>query len=153
AQIIEIESEAQKKIETIRNEIETLRNINADWYTLLRGSGDELVQAVIRSLRSLGFKSVLDIDEEEKKKGNDNGLREDIQIHDRRPILVVDVKGINGKPDDDESRQAEKHATMRMREWKTHDVQPLTIINHERHLPPHDRDQQAYRDEIVANAK
>lgn len=148
-----IESDAKEQVEKLRAEMSEARDTNRDWYTLLRGTGEELVHAVIRALRSLGFTQVVDVDCEQREKGNENNLREDIQIHDRSPVLVVDVKGVNGKPDDDESRQAEKHATMRIREWKRVDVQGLSIINHERHLPPRDRDQTAYRDEIIKNAQ
>lgn len=156
--------ELQKQIETIKAQCEDrirdaqaksegIRKEKADWYTLLRGSGEDLVQAVIRSLRGLGFKEILDVDADIKRQGNKSPLREDIQVHDRSPILIIDVKGVRGCPDDDESRQAEKHAIMRIREWDRTDVQALTIINSERHLPPHDRNEKAYRDEIIEYAK
>lgn len=153
AEVGRVRQEAQQKVEDIQADIEQIRRENADWYTLLRGTGDELVHAVIRTLRRLGFTDVRDIDEEAKKQSDNAELREDIQIHDRSPILVVDVKGVAGAPDDDESRQAEKHAIMRMREWNRHDVQPLTIINYQRHLPPLERHPLGYRDEIVKNAE
>lgn len=142
SEIAKTEDDAKQRVQALEANIEALQKENADRYTLLRGTGADLVLAVIRSLNCLGFEKVLNIDEEEKKNGNQS-LREDIQIHDRSPVLIVDVKGVNGKPDDDEARQAEKHATMRIREWKRFDVQPLTIINHERHLPPRERDKQA----------
>lgn len=152
-EIDRIRAEADKRVVSLLAEIERIRQENPDWYTLLQGSGNELVQAVIRSLKRLGFQKVVDVDAEAGHEGKKGELREDIQVHDRSPVLIIDVKGVQGRPDDDESRQAEKHAIMRMREWNRTDVQPLTIINHQRHLPPHDRDQKAYRDEIIENAK
>jgi hypothetical protein len=151
--ILEITKKTEVEIADINTEIESIKAQNADWYTLLRGTGDELKNAVIRCLKKIGFLKVIDVDEEAKVQGTQNSLREDIQIHDLSPTLVVDVKGVSGHPDDDESRQAEKHALMRIREWNRADVQPLTIINHQRHLPPHDRDQRAYREEIIKNAE
>jgi hypothetical protein len=111
------------------------------------------VQAVIKSLKRLGFEKVVDVDAEAERQGDPGERREDIQVHDRSPVLVIDVKGVQGRPDDDESMQAHKHALMRMREWARTDVQALTIINHQRHLPPRERDQKAYRDQIIENAK
>lgn len=102
-----------------------------------------------RILAGLGFKEVVDVD----ATGNPNALREDIQVHDRSPTLVIDVKGIQGKPEDSECQQAEKHALMRSREWKKTDVQALTIINAERHLPPLARTHEPFRIEMVENAK
>ncbi|NQU75607.1 MAG: hypothetical protein HQ546_04730 [Planctomycetes bacterium] len=143
---------AGKQVAVLEGQIDKVRRENADWYMLLNGTGDDLVKAVIRTLKKLGFTKVIDVDEQARKENSDTSLREDIQIHDSSPILVVDVKGVNGHPDDEESRQAEKHATMRSREWDRTDVQPLTIINHQRHLPPYDRDATAYRPEIIDNA-
>ncbi|HEY8750213.1 MAG TPA: hypothetical protein VIM11_19670 [Tepidisphaeraceae bacterium] len=152
-QVDDVEAQAKKAVEALQSQIATLRKDNADWYMLLCGTGDELAQVIIRSLRILGFQNVIDVDEEEKKKGNQSSLREDIQIHDTRPVLVIDVKGINDCPSDDEATQSLKHATMRMREWKHTEVKPLTIVNHQRHLPPLDRSAVVYRSEIVGNAE
>ena len=150
AKIEEVKEGAEKQIIGINEEIEKERAAKKDWYTLLQGTGDELKEAVIRMLKDIGFEDVRDIDKE-----NSDSKREDIQIHDRTPILIVDVKGVQGKPSDDEAMQSEKHATMRMREWEKNpnEVQALTIINSERNFPPDKRYQQAYRAEIVGNAQ
>ncbi|MCK4825321.1 hypothetical protein KA005_56765, partial [bacterium] len=85
--------------------------------------------------------------------GESGGLREDIQIKDASPILIVDVKGIANLPSDPDVMQSHKHATIRMKEWKRTDIKPLTIINHQRHLPSLDRDnKQPFRAEIVTAA-
>ncbi|CAN5312828.1 hypothetical protein BH10PLA2_BH10PLA2_07680 [soil metagenome] len=152
-QIEKVNTEAKTAEEELQSKIAMLQVRNADWYTLLRGTGDDLAQAVMRSLRTLGFQKVIDVDEEEKKQGNHQNLREDIRIHDSIPILVIDVKGINDCPSDEEATQSAKHATMRMREWKHTDVKPLTIVNHQRHLPPLERNPVVYRSEIVGNAE
>jgi hypothetical protein len=136
----------------LRGDIEKERAENQDWYTLLGGTDDDLVQAVIRALGVVGFSKVVDADKESRNSDPSASLKEDIQIHDDSPILVVDVKGVNGHPDDDEARQAEKHAKLRTIEWKRYDVQALTIINYQRNTPPHNRDKRGYRDEMIAYA-
>lgn len=148
-----VEADALKEIEILKQEIEQIRDKNPDWYTLLNGTGDKLVQAVIHSLREIGFQQVVDVDDDERSKSNDRALREDIRVHDRDPTLIVDVKGVGGKPEDAEATQAEKHANMRRCERDFGEVKPLTIINHQRNLPPSDRDTVAYRPEIVRNAE
>ncbi len=148
----EVIKSAEQRIAEIHSEVEALRENSKNWYQLLNGTGDELVAAVIEALNKIGFQKVIDVDSIEKASGNGNNLREDLQIKDQSPILIVDIKGVGGTPSDEEANQAEKHALMRMREWKTHDVKPLTIINSQRHLPPVDRNQKPYRDEIVGNA-
>ena len=143
--------EAETQVAKLQEQIKEIRAENDDWYTLLNGTGDELVGAVIRSLAKLGFKEVVDVDAQARAEGNDRNLREDIQIRDRSPVLVVDVKGITGCPEDAEATQSEKHALMRSKEFQG-DVKPLTIINPERNLPPHDRNPNPYREEIIGNA-
>jgi hypothetical protein len=152
AQLEELKRKAAEQTQQLTEQIAEAEAQNRDWYTLLTGTGDELVEAVIRVLEKMGFEKVLNVDKLNENKPA--GKREDVQIHDRSPVLVVDIKGVNGHPADDEATQSEKHALMRLREWikEDKDVQPLTIINHQRPKPPHSRDQQAYRDEIVQNA-
>ncbi|QDT05236.1 hypothetical protein K227x_36350 [Rubripirellula lacrimiformis] len=151
ARIAIVRKEADAEIEKLHSEIEADRKANADWYVLLNGTGDELVEAVMNTLRQLGFQDVVDMDEQARQDGTEKNLREDVQVRDRDPILVVDIKGIVGTPADDESTQAQKHATMRTRELNQF-VKPLTIINHQRNLPPHERSPEPYRPEIVQNA-
>jgi len=152
SEISVIKSAADAKVTELNGQIERLRNECADSYTLLRGTGDELVQAIITALKRLGFKDVVDMDAEAESRGEGNNKREDIQVRDQKPLLVIDVKGISGCPNDTESLQAEKHAFMRIRELKTPDVKGLTIVNHQKHIPPQDRDQRAFRVEIIENA-
>ena len=148
--IADIKQKAQEEITNIEQKIEKKRKGEKDWYTLLQGTGGELVKAVIHALKQIGFTDVHDMDAE-----NPSDKREDIQIRDRVPLLIVDVKGVQGKPSDDESMQAEKHAVMRMREDKKDptQIQSLTIINSEKNLPPDKRDSQAYRPQIIGNAR
>ena len=147
-----IETEAEEQAQQLDTKIQEIREENKDWYTLLNGTGGELVGAVIRALERLGFKQVIDVDGELRAEGEIRNLREDIRIHDQSPILVIDVKGIAGCPEDAGATQSEKHALMRAKEFQG-DVQPLTIINHERNIPPHDRNPNPYRKEIIENAE
>lgn len=147
SEIARVRTETQSKINELDAQIDAERAKNEDWYTLLSGTGDSLVAAVIRGLQKCGFVNIVDVD----KQGNERNLREDLQIHDRSPILIVDVKGITGTPEDSAATQSEKHALMRAEEFKGN-IKPLTIINHQRNLPPHDRNPNPYREEIVGNA-
>ena len=110
-------------------------------------------QAVIKTLCILGFEKVVDVDKESRTSSSGGSLREDIQIKDESPILIVDVKGITGLPSDPEATQAHRHATMRMKEWERTDINCLTIINHQRNIPPLDRENNMpYRQELIDGA-
>ena len=123
---------------------------NQPWYTLLSGTGRELVLAVIEALTAIGFTDVRDCDLEPEDPRN---LREDIQIFDRSPVIVVDVKGVAGRPEDVECSQASKHARLRRREWNRTDVNDLTIINSQRTLPPAHRNPEAFSENQLVVAE
>ena len=62
-------------------------------HNLLTSTGDELVAAMIKYFRWLGFERVIDKDKELDK----NIYEEDIQIEtNEHGMLVIEIKGING---------------------------------------------------------
>lgn len=126
---------------------------NSGWLQHLLTTYDKnLVDAVKKSLEILGFQKIIDVDVERDAKGVSR--REDLQILDGNPSLIIDIKGIGGLPSDPEIQQAEKHATIRIREWDRTDVNPLTIINHQRYLPPLERENaMPFREDMVENSK
>lgn len=153
-QISDIQDDAARKVSALEKTIEDDRNASAFLYALIRETGDALVEAVEKALALLGFKSVVDVDEEMTKAGKEASLREDLRIHDQSPVLVVDVKGVAGKPADAEALQAQKHAFIYIQEQNRADVRGLTIINHQRLLPPLERDNDMpFRKEILDNAE
>ena len=153
-QISDIQDDAANKVSDLEKAIEDDRNASQFLYDLIRETGDPLVQAVQEALALLGFASVVDVDAEMKNTGKDASLREDLRIHDKSPVLVVDIKGVTGKPADDDARQAQKHASFHIQEQKSIHFRGLTIINHQRHLPPLERENDMlYRQEILNNAK
>ena len=66
--------------------------------------------------------------------------REDLRIWDNKPFLLLEVKGLNGHPTDDDVMQAYKYVPRRMKEFKTFDIRAVSIINHFRTKPPLLRD-------------
>jgi len=142
-----------KKISEIKDGIKKEKEKNRYLYDLIRETDRVLVEAVMKALGVLGFNQIVDVDTERKDDPKSNSLREDIRIEDTSPMLVVDVKGITGKPSDPDSNQSHKHATIRMKEMKRTDVNSLTIINHQRNIPPLDRDNNMpYRKELLDGA-
>lgn len=144
----EVARSAKEEIATLEAAVGRERSVNGWMHDLLTGTDTRLADGVKKALKQLGFKQVSDVDEERDKEGK--ARREDLQIHDLSPLLVVDVKGLGGHPADDDAFQSHKHATLRVQELKRFDVQALTIINHQRHLPALDRDNaMPFRQEIL----
>ncbi len=148
----EIEQRAKSEITALDDDVSRERAANGWLHDLLTGTDAQLVEAVKKALASVGFISVVDVDEERDREGKSR--REDLQIQDVSPTLIVDIKGIGGNPSDDDALQADKHAAIRMREWKRTDVVGLSIINHQRHMPPLDRDNaMPFRKELLDAAE
>ncbi len=139
ARIEIIKSEAAEQIAELERQIGRLRETDGYLHELIQETDRKLVVAVAKTLKLLGFNHVIDVDEKllkESAKGKD----EDLQIADHSPIILVEIKGIRGLPNDEESLQVGKHLVRRMKELKRTDIQGLTIINHQRHIAPLDRD-------------
>ena len=151
--LLGVEEEYLRIYDSLQNSIAETQTKDAYLYALISETGTMLVNAIKTALAALGFKKVVDVDAIEQQAGNANSLREDLQIHDITPTLIVDVKGIGGIPTDADALQAQKHAFIRIKEWKRVDVKGLTIINHQRYIPALDRDNDhAFRQEILDNA-
>lgn len=153
-EINQIKKEAEDKVRSLEAQIASERSEAAFLYDLIRETGDPLANAVRKALMRIGFREVIDVDEEMKSNGKDANLREDLRIVERSPVLIVDVKGVAGIPADSEALQSQKHAYIYMRENNRTDVKGLTIINHQRLIPALDRvNDTPFREEILHNAE
>lgn len=154
SQIQKIQEEARRQVLELDEAIQQERMEMAYLHDLIRETGTPLVNAVKKTLEVLGFQSVKDVDEEMEKAGQIGGKCEDLQIHDASPVLLVEIKGISGLPTDPDSFQVLKHLLIRMKEWSRTDVEALTIFNHQKNLPPLDRENKnTFRQTILDNAE
>jgi len=148
----QVEQRTREEIARLDGELEKERTKHGWIHNLLTGTDDELADAVKQAFSELGFTRVVDVDVERDREGKSR--REDLQIEDQSPTLVVDVKGIGGFPSDEDVLQADKHAAIRMREQNRTDIFGLSIINHQRHLPPLDRENaMPFRQELIDAAE
>lgn len=156
----DVVAKAQEELSNLDASIEKVRARDGWLHDLITGTDDVLVSAVSRALQDLGFQKIRDVDEERDKEGKSR--REDLQVHDIDHVLVVDVKGVAGGTADNYALQADKHATLRDKEWRKggpdyhptiDNVTGLAIINHQRHLPPLDRENEMpFRQEMLDTA-
>ncbi len=153
SKIRRIQVETKSQVEGLERDIEYERVQWGFLYDLLNGTGTTLVSAVKKTLELLGFKSIVDVDEEMSISGGNVQRREDLQIHDSSPVVLVEVKGITGMPRESESLQIGKYIAPRMKEWSRTDVRGLSIINYQRHIPPLERDNNnVFQKDVLTNA-
>lgn len=151
-----VEEEARVKKAKLEQRIETVRQEWQFLNDLLTATGDDLVAPVKEALERIGFERVTDVDQQQGEEGEaQRGLRrEDLQVHDRSPVLLVEVKGVRGLPSESDALQVTKYVFPRAQEWQRVDVKGLSIVNHQRHLPALDREnRQVFTDDIVTTAR
>jgi hypothetical protein len=150
AEMAKVEEEAKAAVAELEGKIDERREEHGFLHDLLTKDDDDLVVAVKRTLEFFGFNDVRDVDEETENK---KALREDLQIWDREPVLIAEVKGIGGLPREADALQVTKYIAPRMKEWKR-DAQGLTIINHQMQVEGLRRQtDKVFQSDVVTNAE
>jgi hypothetical protein len=136
ARKIEIQKKAQEEVEELDKLIEDERNKFDFLQGILSSTGRDLVVNIKKCLEFIGFVKVVDVDEEIKNGDIETLKQEDLQIFDESPTLLIEVKGLTGVPQEADILQVVKYSNRRMQEWNRTDVHGVSIINHQRNLPP-----------------
>lgn len=137
-QIRELEAGAKARVDEIKEKIEAKKSEYGYLNRLLTEQDHPLVLAVKQTLEFIGFADVRDVDEEEGEETERR--REDLQIWDTSPIVLIEVKGVGGLGKEAEQLQVTKYIHPRMKQWERLDVHGLAVINHQMGLPPLQRD-------------
>lgn len=147
----QIKEEYQLKTIAVEKKIERNEKKYSFLHDILTESGDELVKGLITYFKWLGFKSVIDVDDENNNM-KDKIKEEDIQIEIDEGLLIVEVKGIRGTSTDSECSQISKIKHRRCKMRNSFDVYALYIVNHQRHLPPIKRKNPPFTQEQLDDA-
>jgi hypothetical protein len=154
SEIRAVEEASRQRVRELEELIEAERTPYGFLDDLLTASGAPLVEAVIQTLKLIGFADVRDVDAEAEAAGDTGPRREDIRVMDARMPVLVEVKGITGMPSEEEAMQVAKYLRPRMKEWKTTDIHGLAVINHQRNLPALDREHdRVFQDDVLVNAQ
>ena len=133
---VKIQQEFDEKIQ--KKELEIINNSEkySFLHDILTETGDQLVDALIKYFKWLGFVEVNKIDDEKKES---KVLEEDLQIELTNGLLIIECKGIGGTSTDSDCSQISKIKHRRCKERGKFDVFALYIVNHQRYLPPLNR--------------
>lgn len=145
-----LEKKYKEDMSLIEQKIESNNIRFAFLHDILTSTDNELVAAIIKFFRWLGFERIVDKDKELDK----DIYEEDIQIEAKEQgMLVVEIKGINGTSTDDKCSQISKVVRRRMKEQKRFDVHGLYIVNHQRNIDPVKRLNPPFNDQQVKDAE
>lgn len=142
-----IEEDFKKLLEVKNKEIKLNNEKYSFLHKILTETGDELVSSVIQFLEWLGFDNVIDMDNQ-----TDGLKEEDIQIENDNGLLVIEVKGIGGTSKDSECSQISKIKYRRAKERSKFDVYGLYLVNHQRHIPPKERENPPFTKEQIQDS-
>jgi hypothetical protein len=152
-EIVQIEEGARVKIREREEQVAAERAQHGFMHDLLTAA-DDLVQAVISALKAVGFSDVRDADADLKAAGEVGSMREDVRIMDAAVPVLVEIKGLRGKPTEANSLQVTKYLIPRMREWGRTDLHGLAIVNHQRNIPALERDHDhVFQADVLSNAE
>lgn len=108
---------------------------------------DYLVKNVIKTLGFIGFNHVIDVDEEVE--GN---RQEDLRIEYDNLIAIIEVKGHNGNPTEDDCQALLKYINRNMKKYSRTDIHGILIVNHQKMKEPKDRTYPAFTVEQIDDA-
>ncbi|MBK8024313.1 MAG: hypothetical protein IPK19_23495 [Chloroflexi bacterium] len=151
AKILQVEEQARQAVSQLLQQIADFRADAKYLADLIVETDKALVHAVKQALEVVGFKDVVDYDKELQDRGATE-MREDLHIRDRLPTILVEIKGVKGTSSESQALQVGKYLFPRAKELGTTELRGLSIINHQRHLPPLERRQQPFSEDIQVNA-
>lgn len=137
---MKVNQRAKEELEEIDKKIVKEREKLGFLHGIITKSGDELVVSVKKCLEFIGFKKVINVDEKIDSQEGSTSKQEDLQILDKSPILLLEIKGLSGRPRESDTMQVYKYISRRMKKLGRTDVRGISIINHQRNIPPLERD-------------
>lgn len=102
---------------------------------------------VIETLKYIGYKEVINVDD--VIEGN---RQEDLRILDDGQFTIIEVKGHNANPTEDDCQALVKYMSRNMRSEKRTDIHGILIINHHKLKAPLDRPDPAFTEAQISDA-
>lgn len=145
----QLEDEYKAALTQIEKDLQEDRAKYRFLHDLITETADTLVKAVEDFLTWLGFENIVRMDETNPK---NKDKEEDIQINLGTGLLIIEIKGIRRTSTDNDCGQIGKIKNRR-KERSSLDVFALYIVNHERHLPPIDRQNPPFNEQQIRDAQ
>ena len=139
---IAVREGANRELEDLDKKITEERDGRGFLHGIITKTGDDLVESVKSCLEFIGFEQVIDVDKQIQNRGTSAPKQEDLQVHDKSPTLLLEIKGLSGLPHESDTLQVVKYIPRRMKGWDKTDVRGVSIINHQRNVPALERDNQ-----------
>ncbi len=143
----EIDEEYKTRISNLDEQINAERERLEFLHSILKSTGDSLVENLALTLELIGFENVEVVD-----KTTQGQREEDIQILYGDQPIIMEVKGLAGNPSEADLQQLLKYIIRRHTELDRTDVKGVFITNHQRHIPGLERES-AFTNQQIEDAE
>jgi len=116
-------------------------------HQILTLNSNDLVKKIEKFLYWLEFENIRNMDELKPDQ-----KEEDLQVDIDDNLLVIEIKGLGGTSTDSECSQINKIKFRRSEERGKFDVKALYIVNHQRFLPPLERENPPFKENQIRDA-
>ncbi len=147
-----IEKEYKEKLEKIAKKIEDKKEENKFLYNIIssNGTGDFLVENIIKCLNYIGYTSVENWDKEIE----DGEYEEDLHIYKNdKEYMIAEVKGVSGPPIEDDCNVVLKYKIRNMDRLKVSSIHGIVFMNYRKNVEPNKREENGFSKKEIKDAK
>lgn len=146
-----IAEEYEKKLKDIEEKIELKKEENKFLYDIISssGTGDKLVESIIKCLRYIGYEKIEDWDKIRK----DNDKEEDLHIYkNEKEYFIAEVKGINGPAIEDDCNVIVKYKSRNCSKLKVSTIHGIVFVNYHKNVEPNQREELGFTNKEIKDA-
>lgn len=146
-----IEEEYKIKLDEINKKIKNKQEETKYLYSIISssGTGDKLVESIIKCLEYLEYPKVYDWDDVKE----DDEKEEDIHIYkDENEYFIAEVKGINGPPVEDDCNVIVKYKSRNCSKLKIPSIHGVVFVNYHKNVEPNQREELGFTSKEIKDA-
>ena len=146
-----IEKEYKTKLDEINQRIKDKQEETKYLYNIIssNGTGDKLVESIIKCLEYLEYTKVDDWD----KVREDDEKEEDIHIYkNEKEYFIAEVKGINGPAIEDDCNVIVKYKSRNCSKLKIPSIHGVVFVNYHKNVEPNQREELGFTSKEIKDA-
>ena len=146
-----IEKEYKTKLDEINQRIKDKQEETKYLYNIISstGTGDKLVESIIKCLEYLEYTKVDDWD----KVREDDEKEEDIHIYkNEKEYFIAEVKGINGPAIEDDCNVIVKYKSRNCSKLKIPSIHGVVFVNYHKNVEPNQREELGFTSKEIKDA-
>jgi hypothetical protein len=146
-----IEEEYNKKLSDVKERIKLKQEENKFLYDIISssGTGDKLVESIIKCLQYIGYEKVEDWD----KVRDDDEKEEDLHIYvNEKEYFIAEVKGVNGPAIEDDCNVIVKYKSRNCSKLKIPSIHGIVFMNYHKNVEPNEREELGFTKKEIKDA-